>query len=492
MTSDANPDAFLALLTQSLITDAQHDAVLAHPETATLPPLPSPAHALAWMRMRGLVTEEQQDAALEKLEAATPPDPNLGDAESTAFDADDLVELAGRGITHEAIESLYKDGLIDAEMRDEALQQTPILGTVPAAPAIALAWLVTEGLLEKEDYEATRAQVANEPAFAMAAERQRIVAEAQVLIDADEQAVRAWRNQAQRTRRVGAWKFILTVLVVAGGLGWYIFAPASVPACDASSTRKTLNSLMIRAAMDVRMRNLDPSSRSSIQTPSVSSMREVGYRKPERVRGCVALMKQGDSTESMAYTIGPASPKGDEMVVRGADVAIVEARFGHLDADGKPLYNAEPIGREAMEKAFREGAAPLSMRSSPARERLRQRADSGLLTRDPDRSREIAEIELTGPCKAVEGGVGHVCPLVIEYNDRLLGALSGSGDNTIPVTGEFTFVQDNGNWRMSDDFAQTFMRKVVEARMNSLGVMDAAMPATQPLPPPVPPSRQSR
>jgi hypothetical protein len=57
------------------------------------------------------------------------------------------------------------------------------------------------------------------------------------------------------------------------------------------------------------------------------------------------------------------------------------------------------------------------------------------------------------------------------------------------VTGEFTFVQDNGNWRMGDDFAQTFMRKVVEARMSSLGVMDAAMPATLSPPPPVPPSR---
>ncbi|QNK67591.1 hypothetical protein [Variovorax sp. PAMC26660] len=482
MTSDANPDAFLALLTQSLITDAQHDAVLAHPETATLPPLPSPAHALAWMRVRGLISTEQQDAALEKLEAATPADPNLDDAQDTAIDADDLVELAERGITHEAVESLCKDGLIDTETRDMARRETPVVGTVPAAPATTLAWLVTEGLLEKETFDATRAQVATEPGFAMTAERQRIVAEAQVLIDADEQAVRTWRRQAQRTRRLGAWKFILGTLVVAGGLGWFFFAPGSVPACDAASTRKTLDSLMVRVAMDVRMRNLDPGSSSSIQTPSVGSMREVGYRKPERVRGCVALMKQGDSTESMAYTIGPRSPKSDEIVVRGADVAIVEARFGHLDASGKPLYNAEPIGREALEKAFREGAAPLSARSSSAKDVLRRHTESGLLTRDPDRSREIAEIELTGPCRPLESRTGQTCPLVVEYNDRLLGAIAGSGDTTLPVSGEFTFVQEDGTWRVGDDFPQTFTRKVLEARLSSLGVMDAAMPAFEPTP----------
>lgn len=499
MTSAANPDAFQALLSYTLITDAQHDAVLAHPEIATLPPLPSPAHALAWMRVRGLVTEEQQDAALEKLEEATPDDPHLDDAEDAALDADDLVELAERGITHEALESLYKDGLIDADTRDVAFQETPVVGTVPAAPAVTLAWLVTDGPLEKESFEATRAQAASEPAFAMAAERQRIVAEAQALIDADEKAIGTWRSSAQRDRRIGAWKFIVTTLLVVGGIGWYAFAPASVPACDAASTRKTLNSLMFRVAVDVRMRSLDPDARASVHTPSVSSMREVGYLKPERVRGCIAVMttrSDDDDKQPMAYTIGPASPKSDEMVVRGADVAIVEARFGHLDADGKPRYNAEPIGREAMEKAFREGAASLSsMRSSSAMERLRsrqQRAGSGLLTKDPDRSREIADIEPTGPCQALENGAGHSCPLVVEYNDRLLGAIAGSDATSLAVTGDFTFVQDGGNWRMGDDFAQTFMRKVVEARMSSLGIMDAAMPATPSPSSPPPPMRPSR
>ena len=500
MTSDANPDAFLALLNQGLITDTQHDAVLAHPETSTLPPLPSPAHALAWMRAKGLVTEDEQNAALDRIQDATPPDPNADDATDTAIDADDLMECAERGITHEAVQALYRDGLIDAETRDMALQETPVAGTVPAALGATLGWLVTDGPLERERFDATRAQVAAEPAFAMAAERSRIVAEAQALIEAEDRTVAEWKSRAQRQSRSGAWKFILTVLVIGGGAGWYLFAPDSVPACDASSTRKTLNNMMFRVTMDVRMRTFDAEKRADIHTPVLGGIREVGYRKDQRVRGCIATMTQGDDKDSMAFTIGATSPKSDEMVVRGADADIVEARFGHLDASGKPLFNAEPIGREAMEKAFREGAESLSARSPSgalARMRAQERAASGLLDLDPDRTREIADIEPTGPCRALEGGAGQqACPLVVEYNDRLLGALAGNGGMALPLTGEFTFVQDNGTWRVGDDFMQTFMRKVVEARMRKIGASDAAMPAfpAPPSPPPPlpPPPKSSR
>lgn len=471
MTPDANPDAFLALLTQGLITDAQHDAARAHPEFSTLAPLPGPAHALAWMRVRGLVTEEEQNAALDSIADDAP---HADDAADTAIDADDLVELAEQGITHEAIDALFKDALIDAETRDMALAETPVVGTVAASPVATLAWLATDGPLEKDGFDALRAQVAAEPAFATAIERARIVTEAQALIEADEQAARAWQARAQRSRRIGTWKFLATVAVIGGGIGWYAFAPASVPACDAASTRKTLDSLMRRVSMDVRMRHLDPNGGSVIETPSVSSLREIGYLKPERVRGCMAVMTQGDSKEPMAYTIGPTEPKGDEMVVRGADVAIVEARFGNLDADGRPLYNAEPIGREAMEKAFREGAAPLGAARAASAARRRARTDPGLVRKDPNRSREIAEIEPTGPCRKLEDGTGHACPLVVEYNDSLLGALTG-GDSSLPVRGEFTFVEDNGNWRVGDDFAQTFMRKVLEARMAGMGVPSTSM-----------------
>jgi hypothetical protein len=264
MTSDANPDAFLALLTQGLITDAQHDAVLAHPETSRLPPLPGPAHALAWMRVRGLITEDEQNAALDRVYAAEPASPHTDDASDSAIDADDLMELADQGITHEALHALHGNGLIDTDLRDTALQETPIVGTVPPALPATLAWLVNEELLDAQSFEALRGQVAAEPAFAMAAERARIVNEAHALIDADVQAVKTWQSRAKQTRRIGAMKFMLSVLVIGGGLGWYFLWPDSVPACDAASTRKTLDNLMFRVAVDVRMRTIDPEERGAL------------------------------------------------------------------------------------------------------------------------------------------------------------------------------------------------------------------------------------
>ena len=219
----ANPDAFLALLSHGLITDAQHDAVLAHPETAALPPIPGPAHALAWMCVKGLLTQEEIDAAVERLEEASPPVATADDAAYVAYDAVEFVELGDRGITHEAVNALFNDGLIDAETRDMALQETPLVGSGPAAPAATLAWMVIDGPLEKELFEATCAQVAAEPAFAMAADRARILAEAQEQIGADEQAVSAWQADAQGKRRKGAWKSALVMLAIVGGLGWYFF-----------------------------------------------------------------------------------------------------------------------------------------------------------------------------------------------------------------------------------------------------------------------------
>ena len=478
MTLDANADAFIALLTQGLIDDAQHDAVRALPQAAALPPIPGPAHALAWMLMQGLLSDEALNATLEKMQAAVPegadPPQSLDDAEETVYEAEDLVELAAQGITHEAVQALYDAGLIDLGARGSALDITPLTGTVPAAQAVTLAWLVTEGELDKDKFEATRKQVATEPAFAMAADRRRIVDEAAALIDADEKLMNGWKQRAQRQRSLGALKLLAFVAVLGGGLGWYLLTPAGVPACDAASTRKTLDSLMVRVAVEARMRTMSPEARSAIQTPSLGTLREVGFRKAERVRGCSAVLTQGDSKEPMAFTIGVRTPGSDDMIVRGADAAIVEARFGHLDAQGKPLYNADPVGREALEKAFREATDSLGLhRPSPQDAMLR--GGAGFVNADPDRSREVAEIEPTGACRASADGHGQTRPLLIEYNDRLLSALGG-GERAITLRGEFNFVQDNGVWRAGDGFTKTFAKALIDGRMKSLGVPDTAQP----------------
>ncbi|MET3916495.1 hypothetical protein ABID97_003277 [Variovorax sp. OAS795] len=478
MTSvDADPDAFLALLDCGLISSAQHEAVIAHPENAALPPLPGPAHALAWMCVKGLITRSDLKATVEDLEKAAPDRDRFSIAEDIAWEAEEMLELGDRGITHEAVTALYNVGLIDIETRDMALEETPLVGTAPAAPADTLAWLVIDGLLEQEQFKRMLAEVEAEAVFATAAERARIVAEARVVIAADEHTRSLAHAKARRKRRNGAWTIGLAALALVAWIGWGMFTPADAPACDADSTRATLRGLMLRVSIQVRRETLDVREKSQIGLYTVSGIRQVGYRKDERMRGCMATMTRGAATTSIAFTIGPDSPdEADKMMVRGAKEAIVQARFGNLDANGRPLYTAEPLGRAALEKALREGVEnlPRSLSRQAAEsliermaERARQGRHTGLAATDPDRKRKIADFELTGACRAHEDGTSHICPLVIEYNDRLL---SLTGGTSLVLRSEFTFVPENGSWRMGNDFATRFDRALMDSRRGEVAL----------------------
>ncbi len=220
--ADTHTDVFGALLSHRLITDAQHDAARAHPEAHALPPIPSTAQALAWMRVKNLVTEEELDDAVERLESPSPPITAFSDAEDIAFDVDDLLELGTTGITHEAVTALFNDGLIDTETRDLALQATPLAGA-PAALGATLGWMVTDGLLDLDVFEATRDRISAEPPFATAADHRRIVDEAQAIVAADAQATADWQRRYERRRQATRLNLGLGALAIAVAIGWYFF-----------------------------------------------------------------------------------------------------------------------------------------------------------------------------------------------------------------------------------------------------------------------------
>ncbi len=224
ISSDTNRDAFQALLSHRLITDAQHDAVLAHPEYAALPVLPGPTHALAWMRLKALITEEEVDAVIDELEDedTSEPSADFSEAEDIAYDAEDMLDIGATGVTHEAVDALFKEGLIDTATRDMALQSAPVVGA-PAALGTALGWMVTEGLLDQEVFDATRARVAAEPPFATAADHRRIVDEAQAAITADAQMFSEWQREFARQNQTTTWKFRLILLAILAVIGWSIF-----------------------------------------------------------------------------------------------------------------------------------------------------------------------------------------------------------------------------------------------------------------------------
>jgi hypothetical protein len=464
---DASGNAFAALLAQGLITTQQRVAALASLQTAALPLIPTPGHALAWMCVQGFTSEDALEATLERLEKELSTEAFTA-SEDTADESYDLLELGETGITHEAVRSLYDSGLIDAEARDAAFEEAPLTGSKPPALAATLAWMVTNGLIENTQFEATRARVAAELPFAMAAERKALVEEAARLIAAERAVTAQWKASASRRRRRSVWPLWLGLLAVVAGVAWYLLAPDATPSCDASSTNASLDDMMFRLQLDARLRSVGQSDKR-IETPRVSAPHEIGYRKAERTRGCTALLTQGERQRPMAYTIGPSTQDDGKMVVREADPAIVEARFGHLDAEGRPLNNADPIGREALEQAFRAGVEGLSQ-SESAFDRLRRRMQqpgTGLVTTDSERERVIADIEPTGACHASDGG--YACPLVIEYNDRLLGAIGGADRSTV-LRGEFGLVQKDGSWQMADDFADSFGKAVMAGRMAALGL----------------------
>lgn len=220
--ADTHTEVFGALLSHSLITDAQHAAALAHPEVTALPPIPGPAHALAWMRHKSLITEEELDATVDRLEAASPAAAAFTDAEDIAWDAEDLLDFGASGITHEAVAALFNEGLIDTETRDLALSAAPLTGA-PAALGPALGWLVTDGLLDTEPFEALRARVAAEPAFATAADHRRILDEAQAIVAADEQETADMLKEFARSQQASWRNFGMIVVAVVIVIGWYLF-----------------------------------------------------------------------------------------------------------------------------------------------------------------------------------------------------------------------------------------------------------------------------
>ena len=130
----------------------------------------------------------------------------------------------------------------------------------------------------------------------------------------------------------------------------------------------------------------------------------------------------------------------------GAQPLLVKTRFGTIE-DGDFAQQAKPLGREALEKAFRAGMDGARILPRP------RQAFS--LTQSMERTREIAEIEPLAPCKEISSGV-HSCRLLIERNDAVLSMLNGG--SAVMLEGDFTFQRSSeesaGNgWSVTPQFA---------------------------------------
>jgi hypothetical protein len=240
-----------------------------------------------------------------------------------------------------------------------------------------------------------------------------------------------------------------------------------VPACADSDTIVSVEGMISTATIETSSKKLGGGKSESADMPKLSQVKEVGYASAKRQRGCVGTVAVGDAKMPYAYIVGPHPHKPSELAVMGADQAIVEARFSHIGADGNFSNNAEPVGRDNLGKALRAGVEALHKGSYPSHLRMREPMLPSARMRqvDPDRLREIAEIEPLGACSEMNAGTQYACRVLVERNDPMLAAIGMNSSMTLE--GEFTFIRDAGGqqWRMSDDFPAAFMSAVLKARL---------------------------
>jgi hypothetical protein len=255
--------------------------------------------------------------------------------------------------------------------------------------------------------------------------------------------------------------------VLAGFLMSALFACGRVdtlPTCEDTDTVATVESAAFSA---VNVALSDPAlgfskNDSTIVRPRLTDIKHIGLAAAQRQRGCVGTLGVGKDKTAFAYIIGPHPSRPQQLAVMGANRAIVETRFNHIAAQGSFANTPAPLSRDNLEKALWDGFEVLQ----EARPKYRSSVLDSLKPRrstpsetNPDRDREIADIEPIGPCRQNFGGQ-YECLVLIERNDPLLAALGMRQSHS--ATGKFTFERnpDTQQWRVSADFANEYARFV--------------------------------
>ena len=460
MTLDPQASTLYALRDAGIVTPAQYRRALAHPLYSELAACAAPADYLVWLVRHGIVPEERLKQACTDLAATTGTGTALEDDMKTLVSALQILESRRDDLNRERFDPLVDAGLITPEERDQALQRVSS-ENLPESPAAALAWMALSGVID-----GARLGAGAVPAAPGGTARADILAEAG--------AIHAKARADIRRAEINAnfpgprWLWYCAPVLLVGFVGWLAFENSRVPACSDPEVAETVNK-MVRGAGLSRYLALAPYGFAMRPpTPDVHDIEEVGLATETRVRGCVAKLGVAGEDVPFAFTITPPKRELEAFTVTGADPDIVRARFGHLDAKGRFLNQAEPIGRAELERAFRSGADNVKLERTAREPEPERQADtpSGVV---PERLREIAEIEPLEPCREVKKGTTYSCRLLIERNDALVEEVQGNSH--VLIDSAFTFERDGatGPWRVSASFADEYKRAVTAARAKVIG-----------------------
>ena len=406
-----------ALHVLKLLTRRQREQALAYPDLPQLAvgtPLPD---TLLWLYRRQLVTAE--DVTSLSLSVARN---YSGDELALRLSIlQQMVEVLNR----ESLDELHDETLITPALYQQALEHLPGDVLLPT-PGEALNWMLHVGLLPRADFKSMAQRIeagGNEDA-------KRVLQHTQARQDEHKQAVRGVILDGVFPGSRLTW-LIVAPLALAG-MVWYLFSGNSVPECDATNTIDTVTRMLNKAAPE------------GTPNASLQDVKEAGYASSQNIRGCLATIALDGEKMDYAYTVARDDSGSKRRISYvGAQPLLVKTRFGTVK-DGEFAQQAKPLGREALEKAFRAGMDGARI--------LPQPRQAFSLTQSMQRTREIAEIEPLEPCKEVSPGVDS-CRLLIERNDALLGMLNGG--SAVMQEGDFTFQRDaaGNGWSVTPQFA---------------------------------------
>ncbi|HHL4080481.1 hypothetical protein [Burkholderia sola] len=247
-------------------------------------------------------------------------------------------------------------------------------------------------------------------------------------------------------------------LAAALAVGAYLLWPASAPACGASSTTKALGALMFRARMDMMRKNpMQMLDKDSAPFPRVSNPREVGYDDANRARGCLADVSIADEHTTFGYVVQHDDKDKSAFVVQMFPPEYVTARYSAQGLD--PKLGA-PLGRDVISVAFMAGVAQVDKNVSERSPSYGKPLPGG--DEPTTLTSSVLGVMPAADCKQIDGD--HVsCPLLIDYRDRLLGAIGAP--SMLQLKGDFTFIKDGSGWKTADDFDKTLMQAIVARRV---------------------------
>ena len=355
------------------------------------------------------------------------------------------------------LDELLADGLISKIDRDKAIDKPFPLAC--QTPSQALAYMVDSGAMSMAQFDATLVQVQAQEESSARTMRLGLMEEASATITALQTIQQAETSMVSNPALRKGLGVLVVCMLLGGGYQVAQWLNAG-PGCHSGNTIDAIQTMFSPAIGS-------PLYGSKVAKVKLTGIQEVGYVPAQRQRGCTATLAIAGESLPYTYIVGPLSEQDGDISVTGAQRAIVEARFGHIGDDGDFGNQAPPIGREQLEAALRAGVDSLPGPHSLAT------PDSVTAVRNifnrvsEQRTREIADIEPIGACRALKAGTRYTCRVLVERNDPLMASF-GMGADILDT--EFTFERKDTHapWRMAENFSETFYQALTRARMTRL------------------------